>query len=60
VPIRGLIDGADLKKLKDAIEDDIRTPGPFFHGNMRVWETHAAFRDICLNSELPEIASVIR
>jgi ectoine hydroxylase-related dioxygenase (phytanoyl-CoA dioxygenase family) len=66
VPLRGLIDGADLRKLRDAVEDDIRTPGPFFHGyeseegkfhgNLRLWETHDAFRNMCLNSELPEIA----
>ena len=32
VPLRGLINDADLRKLKDAVEDDIRAPGPFFHG----------------------------
>ncbi len=66
VPLRGLINGTDLRRLKDAVEDDIRAPGPFFHGyesdegrfhgNLRLWETHKAFRDMCLDSELPEIA----
>ena len=66
VPLRGLINSTDLRRLKDAVEDDIRSPGPFFHGyesdegrfhgNLRLWETHDAFRKICLNSELPEVA----
>ena len=66
VTLRGLINSTDLRKLKEAIEEDIRAPGPYFHGyesdegnfhgNLRLWETHAAFRDMCLNSELPEIA----
>lgn len=66
VALRGLINSADLKKLRDAVEDDIREPGPFFHGyesdegkfhgNLRLWEAHEAFRNMCLNSELPEIA----
>ena len=66
IPLRGLINPEQLEKLAAAIEDDIREPGPFyhgyesdegiFHGNMRLWETHPTFRDICLNSELPEIA----
>ena len=66
IPLRGLINPEQLEKLAAAIEDDIREPGPFyhgyesdegiFHGNMRLWETHPTFRDICLNSELPGIA----
>ena len=66
VPLRGLIDPGQLKSLAAAIEDDIREPGPFyhgyksdegmFHGNMRLWETHPVFRDICLDSGLPSIA----
>lgn len=66
VPLRGLISPVQLAQLASAIEEDIREPGPFyhgyesdegkFHGNMRLWETHPVFRDICLNSELPAIA----
>lgn len=66
VPLRQLINQADLERLAAAIEDDIREPGPFFHGyesdegrfhgNLRLWETHETFRDICLNSELPRLA----
>ena len=66
LPLRGVVGSADLQRLADAIEDDIRQPGPFyhgydsdegrFHGNLRLWETHHTFRDICLNSDLPQIA----
>ena len=66
VPLRGVVSDADLRRLADAIEQDIREPGPFyhgyesdegrFHGNMRLWETNETFRDICLNSDLPVIA----
>jgi ectoine hydroxylase-related dioxygenase (phytanoyl-CoA dioxygenase family) len=66
VPLRGVVGDADMQRLADAVEDDIRAPGPFyhgyesdegrFHGNMRLWETHETFRDICLNSDLPGIA----
>ena len=66
VPLRQLINQADLERLAAAIEDDIREPGPFyhgyesdegrFHGNLRLWETHQTFREICLNSELPGLA----
>ena len=66
VPLRGLIDTDTLDDLARAIEDDIREPGPFyhgyeseegrFHGNLRLWETHEAFRRVCLDSELPAIA----
>ena len=66
VPLRGVVSGADLNKLADAIEEDIHTPGPFyhgyesdegrFHGNLRLWETNDTFRDMCLNSDLPAIA----
>ena len=66
VPLRQLISQGDQERLAAAIEDDIREPGPFFHGyesdegrfhgNLRLWETHDTFRDICLNSELPGLA----
>lgn len=66
VPLRGLIAPTQLQRLAAAIEDDIREPGPFFHGyqsdeglfhgNLRLWETHPTFRDICLHSQLPAIA----
>ncbi len=66
VPLRGVIGAEQLAKLAAAIEDDIREPGPFFHGyesdegrfhgNLRLWETHPAFREICLDSQLPALA----
>ena len=68
VPLRGVISPGQLEQLASAIEDDIRNPGPFyhgydsdegkFHGNLRLWESHPIFRDICLNSGLPAIAQV--
>jgi ectoine hydroxylase-related dioxygenase (phytanoyl-CoA dioxygenase family) len=66
VPLRGVLAPAQLEQLAQAIEDDIKTPGPFFHGyksdeglfhgNLRLWETHPTFRAICLNSGLQAIA----
>ena len=66
VPLRGLFSPDQLEELAAAIEDDIREPGPFyhgyeseegkFHGNMRLWETHPVFRHFCLESEMPAIA----
>ncbi len=66
VAMRGVLGDADLQKLAEAIEKDIREPGPFyhgyeseegrFHGNMRLWETDDSFRDLCVNSALPGIA----
>ena len=32
IALRGVVVSADLQKLADAIEDDIREPGPFYHG----------------------------
>ena len=65
VPLRQLVSKPDLARLGEAIEEDIRNPGPFyhgyesdegrFHGNLRLWETQDTFRDICLNSELPNV-----
>ena len=57
--------------LAAAIEDDIAHPGPFyhgyaaengqgrFHGNLRTWESHAGFRQFCLESPMPAIAGQI-
>ena len=67
VPLRGLVGEEWLDKLASAIEDDIRNPGPYFHGyesagegrfhgNLRLWEHHPTFRDFCLNSHLPGVA----
>ena len=66
VPLRQVVNDNWLERLAAAIEDDIREPGPFyhgyesdegrFHGNMRLWETNEVFRDYCLNSHLPAIA----
>lgn len=54
-------------RLAAAVEDDIRQPGPFyhgyaaegggrFHGNLRLWEHHPTLREYCLHSPLPGIA----
>ena len=61
VPLRGVISPQTLEQLAAAIEDDIREPGPFFHGyqsdegrfhgNLRLWETHPTFRQACLDSD---------
>lgn len=66
VALRGVVSDQWLEKLATAIEDDIRKPGPFFHGyesdegsfhgNLRLWETHDTFHEFCLNSEMPAIA----
>ncbi len=66
VPLRDVLNQDWLERLAAAIEDDIRSPGPFyhgydsdegmFHGNLRLWQNHPVFRDICLNSHLPDIA----
>lgn len=69
VPLRGVVSSNDLQRLGEAIENDIRDPGPFyhgyesvegrFHGNLRLWETDNCFRDMCLSSDLPGIAQAI-
>ena len=58
-----------LDRIADAIDRDIAAPGPFvhgyvpedgrgkFHGNLRIWENDATFREFCLNSSLPELAA---
>lgn len=66
VALRDVVSPAWLDRLAAAIADDMREPGPFyhgyeadggrFHGNLRLWETHPVFREFCLDSALPEIA----
>lgn len=67
VPLRQVLDADWLGRIAAAIEADIHQPGPFyhgyetegegrFHGNLRLWETHATFREVCQNSPLPAIA----
>jgi len=67
VALRQVVDAEWRERLAAAIEDDIRRPGPYyhgyatagagrFHGNLRLWEHHPTFREFCLNSPLPEIA----
>lgn len=66
IALRGLVEPAWLDRLAAAIDDDMRNPGPFFHGyeadggrfhgNLRLWETHPTFREFCLHSELPAVA----
>ncbi|PCJ50162.1 MAG: hypothetical protein COA74_02735 [Gammaproteobacteria bacterium] len=56
------------QRLIAAIENDIKNPGPHyhgykidgggnFHGNMRLWEHDAEFKDYCFNSQLPALAA---
>lgn len=66
--LRGLIDPDTLNELRAAIERDIKQPGPFFHGyepsngqgrfhgNLRLWQHDADFRQFCLASVLPATA----
>ncbi len=64
----GLIDESWLERLREAIDRDIRDPGPCFHGyavegggrfhgNMRIWENDPDFADYCRNSVLPQLAA---
>ena len=68
VLIPGAVSAAWLERLGAAIERDIGTPGPCyhgyaldgggrFHGNMRLWETDDDFRAYCTQSPLPNIAA---
>jgi ectoine hydroxylase-related dioxygenase (phytanoyl-CoA dioxygenase family) len=66
VALRAVVDDRWLERLAGAIEQDMREPGPFyhgyesdggrFHGNLRLWETDATFREFCLDSDLPRVA----
>ena len=66
IALRGVVDASWCARLAVAIDDDMREPGPFyhgyesdggrFHGNLRLWETHPTFREFCLHSNLPAIA----
>ena len=66
VPLRGVISQSWLDALGDAIADDMREPGPFyhgyesdegrFHGNLRLWQTHPTFRHFCFDPLLVGIA----
>ena len=66
IALRQVVQPAMLEALAEAIEDDIRSPGPFFHGyesdegkfhgNLRLWESHSTFRQLCLDSQFPAIA----
>lgn len=69
IVLRDVISQAWLDELAKAVERDIATPGPFFHGynpkdgkgkfhgNLRIWENDPTFKDYCINSVLPDIAA---
>ncbi|MEM7220676.1 MAG: phytanoyl-CoA dioxygenase family protein [Pseudomonadota bacterium] len=67
--LRGLIDAPTLDALRRAVDDDMREPGPFyhgyesdegrFHGNLRLWETHATFRAFCLSEFNARVAQTL-
>ena len=69
VPLRGIVNAEEQRRIAAAIRDDMENPGPFFHGyrseegrfhgNLRLWESHPALRDICTTSALPGIAQVL-
>ena len=66
--LRGAVDSNWLTVLSAAIERDIASPGPFyhgyepkdgqgrFHGNLRLWQHDEGFKRFCLDSPLPGIA----
>ncbi len=68
VVLRGIVNAQWRSRLEAAIEQDIQHPGPFyhgytpesgrgqFHGNLRLWEHDADFRDYCFHSPLPALA----
>jgi len=69
IVLRDVISKNWLARIADAIDRDIAEPGPFvhgyvpedghgkFHGNLRIWEHDADFREFCLRSSLPELAA---
>lgn len=71
IVLRRLVDEEWRQVIGQAIEADICSPGPYFHGyepedgrgrfhgNLRTWEQHEGFRRFCLESPLPEIAREI-
>ncbi len=68
VVLRQCVDERWLGRIGEAIERDIVTPGPFyhgyvpadgqgkFHGNLRLWETDADCRAFCMDSGLALLA----
>ena len=69
VLLKNMIDNKWQRILHDAIEEDIKKPGPFFHsyktedgkgnfhGNMRIWEHYQGLKDYCTKSPLPYLAA---
>jgi ectoine hydroxylase-related dioxygenase (phytanoyl-CoA dioxygenase family) len=65
--LRGVVSDAWRSRIADAIEADIRDPGPNrhnyqirkgrFHGNSVCWPRHPDLMDYVFNSPLPEIAA---
>lgn len=65
--LRNVLESEWLEDLAAAIERDIETPGPYFHGydapdggrfhgNLRIWQNDPAFEKFCLESPLPALA----
>ena len=66
--VRGVLNEAWLERLAGAIDRDIESPGPYYHGytpddgrgrfdgNLRLWEHDDDFRALCLDSDLPALA----
>ncbi|MEO0425027.1 MAG: hypothetical protein AAF184_22015, partial [Pseudomonadota bacterium] len=69
VVLRNAVDASWLSSLAAAIERDIESPGPCyhgyqvsagqgrFHGNMRLWEHDDALAAFCRDSCLPALAA---
>ncbi|MGH1358926.1 MAG: phytanoyl-CoA dioxygenase family protein [Burkholderiaceae bacterium] len=66
--LRSAVSAEWVELLRAAIERDIESPGPYFHGykpsdgqgrfhgNLRLWQHDEIFREFCLESYLPTIA----
>ena len=65
--LRNVVEPHWLRELELAIERDMETPGPFFHGydapeggrfhgNLRIWQNDPSFERFCLDSSLPALA----
>lgn len=71
IVLREVVSDEWLDVLGKAVEADISSPGPFyhgyepeggkgrFHGNLRTWECHEGFKRFCLESPMPAIARQI-
>ena len=66
VCLKNVLDREWIAALVEAIDADIRNPGPMhygyegdggFHGNQEIWQFYDVCRDYCLESPLPGLAA---